>query len=243
MEDYIFSPEAERNLLLIKKYYDDLLKNLEEKANESDRAYGGYIRAFKGELVEYMAVELVKVAWRDILSQRLSRITMNKQKMPVSISDKFCFISKIDNPEVKNYLLKHKNEQIYKFGTDVQVFVDNKLVLPIECKAYAENAMMKRILFDAELMKETAGCETYYLFQLESQLGGDYSQLNDITYGSPATNALLSHVDVKIEIITLLKGERNIEKPIHKPEYFKPLTIKQLKRAVVIFASGLEKYI
>ena len=41
---------------------------------------------------------------------------------------------------------------------------------------------------------------------------------------------------------TLLKGERNIEKPIHKPQYFKPLTIKQLKKAVTIFANGLEKY-
>lgn len=242
MKEYFFTNDAERNLLAIKKYYDDLLKNLEEKANESDRAYGGYIRAFKGELVEYMAEQLVKVAWRDILHQSLSRITMNKQKMPVSISDKYGFLSKIDDPQVKDYLTKHKSEQIYKFGTDVQVFVDGKLVLPIECKAYAENAMIKRILFDAELMKETAGCETYYLLQLESQLGGDYSQLNEVTYGSPATNALLSHIDVKLEIITLLKGERNIEKPIHKPQYFKPLTIKQLKKAVNIFANGLEKY-
>ena len=52
----------------------------------------------KARLVEYMAEELVKVAWRDILHQSLSRITMNKQKMPVSISDKYRFLSKIDDP-------------------------------------------------------------------------------------------------------------------------------------------------
>lgn len=235
----ILNFNAEKHLSEIKKYYDDLLKNLEENANNSERAYGGYIRAFKGELVEYMAAELVKVAWVDVLGQSISRIKMNKQKMPVGISDKHNYLNRINDPIVKKYLTEHKDEQIYKFGTDVQVFVDNKLVLPIECKAYAENAMIKRILFDAELMKETAGCNTYYLLQLESQLGGDYSQLNNVTFGSPATNALLSHIDVNIEIITLLKGERNIEKPIHKPEFFKELTLDQLRKAVNIFTDGL----
>lgn len=243
MKEYKINRFADENLRKIKRYYDDLLENLEKKANESDRAYGGYIRAFKGELVEYMAAELVKVAWRDILGQSLARIKMNKQKMPVSISEDHRFFDKIDDPEVKSYLIKHKKEQIYKFGTDVQVFVDGRLVLPIECKAYAENAMIKRILFDAELMKETAGCNTYYLLQLESQLGGDYSSLNEKTYGSPATNALLSHIDVKIEIITLLKGERHVDKPIHKPEFFKELTLEQLTKAAIIFARGLEDYI
>ena len=61
-------------------------------------------------------------------------------------------------------------------------------------------------------MKEAVGTDTYYLVQLESQLGGDYSELNDITYGSPATHALLSHVDVELKIITLLKGERKVDK-------------------------------
>ena len=52
--------KAQKNLEKIKEYYDDLLENIEEAANTSDRAYGGYIRAFKGELVEYIARELVK---------------------------------------------------------------------------------------------------------------------------------------------------------------------------------------
>ena len=102
--------------------------------------------------------------------------------------------------------------------------------------------MIKRILFDADLMKEVAGCETYYLLQLESQLGGDYSELNDVTYGSPSTNALMSHVDINLEIITLLKGERKIDEPIHKPAYFKELKIKQLEKALMIFVKALEPY-
>ena len=110
------------------------------------------------------------------------------------------YIDRIKNEKVKEYVRENQDDLVYKFGTDVQVYIDGKLVLPIECKAYTENAMMKRILFDASLMKETKGINKYYLVQLESQLGGDYSQLNEITYGSPATHALLSHVDVDLEI-------------------------------------------
>ena len=103
--------------------------------------------------------------------------------------------------------------------------------------------MLKRILFDAELMNETAGCNTYYLLQLESQLGGDYSQLNVISYGSPATNAILSHSKIDLVIITLLKGDRKVDEPIHDPKFFKELDIEQLKKAVLIFAEGLKEFI
>ena len=235
--------EANNHVKRIKEYYDNLLENLEDKANESERAYGGYVRAFKGELVEYMARELVTVAWVDVLGQDINRMRITKEKMPVYLTNKYGFLDKIQDEEVKKYLTDHQREQKYKFGTDAQVFIDNKLVLPIECKAYTENAMIKRILFDADLMKEVAGCETYYLLQLESQLGGDYSELKYVTYGSPSTNALMSHVDINLEIITLLKGERKIEEPIHKPEYFKELRIEQLEKAVMIFVNALMPYV
>ena len=221
--------------------YNKLVKGIDDAATASnDRAYGGIIRAGKGELVENIATELVKIAWTEVLNQSLSRLEINKKKMPIGISDKY--ISKITDPEVKAYVQSHRSSLVYKFGTDVQVFVDGKLVLPIECKTYSENAMLKRILFDAELMKEAVGTETYYLVQLESQLGGDYSELNDITYGSPATHALLSHVDIELKIITLLKGERKVDRPIHKAEYFKELHMSELLKAVNIFADALRKY-
>ncbi len=102
--------------------------------------------------------------------------------------------------------------------------------------------MLKRILFDAELMKEAVGTNTYYLVQLESQLGGDYGELNEVTYGSPATHALLSHCDVDLKIITLLKGERKVDRPIHKAEFFKELKITELQKAVLLFANDLKSY-
>lgn len=235
--------KAQKNLEKIKEYYDDLLENIEEAANTSDRAYGGYIRAFKGELVEYIARELVRITWEDVLDQDIKRLEINKTKMPVKLSDKYNYIDKIESPVVKGHILENRNDYVYKFGTDEQVFIDGKLVIPIECKAYTENAMMKRILFDAELMKELTGCDTYYLLQLESQLGGDYSELNDITYGSKPTHVLMSHSDVNLKIMTLLKGERKVDRPIHKPEFFKELKIEQLEKVVMEFKQVLSKYV
>ncbi len=222
--------------------YNTVVKGIDDTAATShDRAYGGIIRAGKGQLVENMAAELVRIAWEDILKQSPYRLEINKKKMPIGINDNY--INRISNPTVKEFVKKNKSKLVYKFGTDVQVFIDGKLVLPIECKAYAENAMLKRILFDASLMKEAVGTDKYYLVQLESQLGGDYSELNDTTFGSPATHALLSHVDVELEIITLLKGERKVDRPIHKAEFFKELKITALEKAVTIFAKDLERYV
>lgn len=233
--------KIEEKLNEIISEYNQLVKNIDDAAKTSDRAYGGMIRAFKGELVESIAAKLVKIAWSDILHQQIYRLEINKKKMPIGISDDY--IARISDPEVRNYVKDHRDSLIYKFGTDVQVFVDGKLVLPIECKAYTENAMIKRILFDAKLMKEAVGTQTYYLVQLESQLGGDYSELNEVTYGSPATHALLSHVDVDLIIITLLKGERKVDRPIHKIEFYKELKMKELKKAAEIFAEALRKYV
>lgn len=232
---------VDKKLCTLIAAYNKLVKGIDDIATASnDRAYGGIIRAGKGSLLESITAHLVQIAWCDVLHQNPARMEINKKKMPIGINREY--IERITDPTVQNYVRENRDKMIYKFGTDVQVFIDGTLVLPIECKTYAENAMLKRILFDAELMKEAVGLDTYYLVQLESQLGGDYSALNDITYGSPATHALLAHVDVNLVIITLLKGERKVNKPIHKSEFFKELRIEELQKAVRIFADALKKY-
>lgn len=223
--------------------YNKLVKNIDkDAAKESERAYGGIIRAGKGGFVESMTKDLVRIAWENDLKQDPSRMDINKNKIPITVQDGY--IARISDPKVKKYVQDNcgNKDFSYKFGTDVQVFIDNCMALPIECKAYSENAMLKRILFDALLMKGATGVDTYYLVQLESQLGGDYSELNDVTYGSPATHALLSCVNVELKIITLLKGERRVDKPIHKPEFFKELEMEELSKAVELFADALKKY-
>lgn len=220
--------------------YTNLVSGIDNEAkNDGDRAYGGIIRAEKGKLVEEMTTRLVQIAWINVLKQNKERLQINKRKAPISITEKYI---ERQEPQLKAYLLSHKTKQRYKFGTDVQVFIDGKLVLPIECKAYTENAMLKRILFDAVLAKEAYGVSRYYLVQLESQLGGDYCELTEPTYGSPASHALMSHVDVDLTIITLLKGERDINRPIHKKEFFKELTPTVLENTIEKFATALEPY-
>jgi hypothetical protein len=66
--------------------------------------------------------------------------------------------------------------------------------------------------------------------------------LGIITYGSPSTHSLLSYFDVDLTIITLLKGERRVDRPIHKPEFYKPLTEDSLKKAIDALKQILRKY-
>lgn len=105
--------------------YTNLVSGIDNEAqNDEDRAYGGVIRAGKGKLVEEMATRLVQIAWINVLKQNEERLQINKRKAPISITEKYI---ERQEPLLKAYLLSHKAEQRYKFGTDVQVFIDDKL--------------------------------------------------------------------------------------------------------------------
>ena len=61
--------------------YDKLVKGIDEQAAISrDRAYGGVIRAGKGELVESLVTHLVQIAWEDVLHQNRARMEINKKE-------------------------------------------------------------------------------------------------------------------------------------------------------------------
>lgn len=74
------------------------------------------------------------------------------------------------------------------------------------------------------------------LSQIESQLGGDYSEFKKLTFGSRSTHTLLSYFDIDIHIITLLEGERKVDRPIYKSEHY-----KELKRDSVLNALNVIK--
>jgi len=111
----------------------------------------------------------------------------------------------------------------------------------MECKAYTENAMLKRILVDFTLFKQVYPNLSFVLLQLESQLGGDYSYLNSIKYGSHSTHTLLSYFDIDLNILTLLTGERKVDQPIHKSKYYKSLRAESLLTALEIIKNLLIK--
>ena len=108
----------------------------------------------------------------------------------------------------------------------------------------SENAMIKRIMVDFTFFKKAHKNASTVLLQLESQLGGDYSDLSKkITYGSFPTHTILSYFDVDLNIITLLEGERRVDKPIHKKSFYKELKINSVERVVKLFKELLKPYL
>lgn len=220
--------------------YEYLVRSIDKKAaTGGKRAYGGLIRATKGKLVENITQNLFEISW-DLLGESSSRLSFAHKSFKFPIKNKY--VEKIAKQDIKQYILDNIDSYYYRFKPDVQVCIDNKFVIGIECKSYTENAMFKRILVDFTLLKMHYPKLDCVLLQLESQLGGDYSELNDITFGSPSTHTLLSYFDVNLHIITLLEGERKVDKPIHKTEYFKRLKKENLYKALDQISELLKKY-
>jgi len=227
------SKKINKELQALINAYEFLVKGIDTKATEADnRAYGGIIRAGKGMLVESLAKSIVEIAWKN-LGNSPSRLSLIRETVKIPIKKEY--ISKVKNPDVRKFIEEHIDEFYYPLKTDVHVHIDGKFKIAIECKAYTENAMLKRILVDFTLMKQIYPDLHFVLFQLESQLGGDYYSTKSIKYGSPSTHTLLSYFDIDLNIVTLLEGERKVDQPIHKPQYFKSLRKQSLISALNVF--------
>lgn len=227
-----------RNLILS---YNNVVGGIEEQATEdTERAYGGVIRAAKGKLVEGMAPHLVMLAWQEIGGDR-ERLTFGETKsyrLPIN-SD---YVNRLPTV-VKEEIATQKNQYFYRAQVDVHVFVGQKLIMGVECKTYAESAMLKRILVDFNLLKSLHPSLICCLLQLESQLGGDYSEpvkANAIPLGSRSAHTLMSYFpDVDLNIFTLLEGERKVNQPIHEPAHFKELKPQRLDYVIDQFKALL----
>jgi len=226
----------------IVKAYNLVVKGIETQALENkERAYGGVIRSSKGYMVENITRLLLEVAWNE-LNGDPRRLSFDKHTKRLPI--KRDYINKLEDEEVKEYILENINKYYYLLKTDVHCNIDGELVIGVECKAYTENAMIKRILVDFSLMKHGWKNLNCFLLQLESQLGGDYSNINARKiFGSKSTHTLFSYFDVNIEILTLLDGERKVDKPIHNPKYYKELDEKHVRVIVNKFKNVLKQYL
>jgi len=231
--------ETTKKLQEIIEAYNYLVQGIDKRAKASnERAYGGIVRAGKGKLVESIAEHLVRIAWKD-LGKHENRLSFGHYTIKIPINKEY--INKIESPEVREFIIKNINRMYYRIKPDVQVYVDDNFKISIECKAYTENAMLKRILVDCTLIKHVFSDVKFVLLQLESQLGGDYSKVfKEVHFGSPSTHTLLSYFDIDLNIITLLEGERKVDKPIHKSEFFKPLRMEALIKAINILRDLLK---
>ena len=152
-----------------------------------DRAYGGVIRAGKGKLVESMVKGMVAIAWKELGKER-DRLSFSSQKITIPIQRSY--LDRLPD-RMKNTVATDICQYVYKCPVDVHIMVDDELVMAIECKAFTENAMPKKILVDFMLLKTQYPDLRCVLVQLESQLGGDYVNLNqDMAIGSKSTRTL-----------------------------------------------------
>jgi len=226
----------------IVKAYEILVRGIEAEANDNeDRAFGGIIRAGKGKLVESIGRHMVEIAWQNI-NGKPERLSLAKQTYKIPI--KKPYIDNLKYPEVREYIYKNIKDYYYRLRSDIHVSIDNKMVMGIECKAYTENAMLKRIMVDFTLLKSVIPNITCVLLQLESQLTGDYGNpKNKIIYGSHSSHTIMSYFDVNLNIITLLEGERKVNKPIHDLKYYKELKKDALEMGIISISELLKKYL
>ena len=222
------------------KMYNGILKVADTNAlQQKERAYGGMMRMIKGGLQELITEDIIKLAWHNVCGDE-KRMDINSKKIRIPIRQSY--IDSIKDKKVQEYIQQNVKDYFYRLSVDKHVYIDGKFVLGIECKAYAENAMIKRILTDFHFLKIVHPQISCFLFQLESQLGGDYSKLPKTVFGSFSTHSIMSYFeDVELHIFTLLEGERNIKRPIHK--FFKPLEYGNVERAVKLLESHLREFV
>ena len=231
--------ELDQELQKIIQIYENVVKNIDATAHQDEsRAYGGVLRAAKGKLQENITESLIKIAWQSVNGAPES-LEINSKKISIPIQPEY--IEKIPDPEVRNYIRKNSADYVYKLSVDKHVFIDGNFVIAIECKSYAENAMLKRILIDFDFLKKQHPDISCYLFQLESHLGGDYSSLEKPLYGSRSTHTIQSYFPFELNIVTFLEGERSIPHPIHKN--FKPLQIEVLRDVVEMLKEDMLNYV
>jgi hypothetical protein len=182
-------------------------------------------------------------AWRDHLGEDTNRLRVtSKQDKTSSSSGKRYWLELGEGylrpggplpSEAREFLEQAGGAVGYWTGADVHVFIDETLALPIECKAYAEIAMLKRILVDARLLREATGVSRYVLLQLENMLGGDYGRCPEFPAGSISAHTIMSYFDdVELIVLTLLEGDRKVNRPIHKREFFKDMRAEAVARGI-----------
>ena len=217
------------------RLYENAVGPMDHQAMEmfdaGKRAKGGYLRAKKGKLVEDLARHAVEIAWLEAGGHR-SRLSFGDKKT-FRIDIRPGYVKSLPS-EIQAYVERRITEHYYNARVDVKAFVDGEFVLAIECKSFTENAMLKRILVDFRMLLTLYPDLPCCLFQLESQLGGSYSDpLANPQFGSPSSHTLMSHFpDVALNIITLLEGERHPKRPIHDPDYYKALRRPCLDHAI-----------
>lgn len=215
------------------------------KQTNQQRSYGGYLRSKKKILLETLVKNMIENIWIE-LGKNPNRLIINSQKIAIPINDQYLQKQASIQSDLRNYVRTNPDKFVYKLSVDQHVYIDNQLVMAIECKSYTENAMIKRIFVDFQFLKTVAPQIETFLVQFESQLGGDYSLLkrqNSPIFGSYSTHTIASFFPtVNLKIRTLMAGERLVNQPIHNLDFLKTIDYNALSTLYDEFRELLEQF-
>jgi len=198
------------------EYKKAILKSQKLYAGRRAKDTAGAVRYTKGKIVEDITKDIIRIAWSKISSDE-TRLRMDKKKVTIKT-----------------------NDEVYKLSQDIHVYIDNIFRISVECKSYTEVAMYKRILVDASLLKKAVPTiNAFFVVQLENFLGGDYGAKVKAKGSESVITLNRLYPQINMTVITLLDGDRDIKKPLHKPGYFKPLREERLNYAVEQFRKAM----
>ncbi len=215
---------------IIELYTLNVQNILRESEEDAGRAPGGIMRSSKGKLVEQISELIIQQAWNNT-GGNLDRLKFVNKKHKIYVQKEH---TETFPQEIQNEINTNQSNIYYEAGVDKHVHIDGKFVMAVECKAYTENAMLKRILVDFYLLKKLFPNLTCCLLQLETQLGGEniFPSI-DSQIANRSTYTLMSYFpDVDLQIMTLLEGKRLVTKPIHELEYFKEMKPEFVESAI-----------
>lgn len=201
---------------ILSKYKNAIVTAQKLYADRRAKDTAGAVRYTKGKLVEDITKDLIQIAWSKESSDE-SRLKINKKKVIIKT-----------------------NGEIYKLSQDLHVYLDDVFRIGIECKSYTEVAMYKRVLVDAKLLKKAVpSINAFFIVQLENFLGGDYGVKIEAKGSDSVITLNRICPQINIKVITLLDGDRDIKKPLHILEYFKPLRRERLDYAIEQFRHAM----
>ena len=225
--------ETRRLLKGLIEKYDHVMQVMEHDAaksmKEDGRAYGGFVRVAKGKIQEFICDELVRIAWDVELGKDAKRLAINSNKIRIPIKPEY--VRAIRDREIKDYILSNIQRYHYGLYVDKHVFIDGKMILGIECKAYTKNDLMKQILVDFDLLKTQMPNLLCYLFQLEGNPGGN---------NTASATALMSYFpNVDLNVITLFNSAKI--KPADEYKFPKALTVEKLEKMLAVLVSAFQQ--
>ena len=112
----------------------------------------GQIRGKKGALVEADRQRPCSSCLGEDWGHKLSELELKNNKYSIPLLDLDKYLKRLPDQGIREHIVEHRENYVYKLGCDVQCYYKNKFLLAIECKTYTENAMLKRVLVDSFLL-------------------------------------------------------------------------------------------